>query len=87
MKTAVGGFVLHNRSWGERICSRMFKQPKDMPMLRRSNDVHEVSMFSLIALYFEYRSVQAAHVAATGGAAETCRPANDVSSVSTAKAA
>ncbi|RYF16457.1 MAG: hypothetical protein EOO77_12450 [Oxalobacteraceae bacterium] len=87
MNTAVGGFVLHNRSWGERICSRMFKQPKDMPMLRRSNDVREVSMFSLIALYFEYRNVQAAHIAATGGAAEPRPPANDVSSAGIAKAA
>jgi hypothetical protein len=56
-------------------------------MLRRSNHVHEVSMFSLIALYFEYRKAQAAHMAATSAAVELGRPANDVNSASIARAA
>lgn len=60
---------------------------KSMFMLRRSNDVHEVSMFSLIALYFEYRNVQAAHIAATSAAVGRGHPANDVSSVGITKAA
>jgi hypothetical protein len=58
-----------------------------MVMLRRSNDVHEVSMFSLIALYFEYRKAQAVHMAATSATVEHGRPANDVSSASIARAA
>jgi hypothetical protein len=56
-------------------------------MLQRSNHVHEVSMFSLIALYFEYRKAQAAHMAATSAAVELGRPANDVNSARIARAA
>jgi hypothetical protein len=56
-------------------------------MLRRSNDVNEVYMFSLIALYFEYRNAQAAHIAATSATVELGAPANDVSSASIARAA
>jgi hypothetical protein len=56
-------------------------------MLRRSNHVHEVYMFSLIALYFEYRKAQAAHMVAASAAVELGRPANDVSSASIARAA
>ncbi len=32
-------------------------------MLRRSNSVHEVVMFSLIALYFDYRTMRAQRAA------------------------
>ena len=46
-------------------------------MLRRSNDVQEVSMFSLIALYFEYRKTQAATVQAEAAAIRQVRAAND----------
>ncbi|MDQ0839781.1 hypothetical protein QFZ54_003633 [Sphingomonas faeni] len=44
-------------------------------------------MFSLFALYFEYRKAQAAHMAATSESVELSRPANDVSSASIARAA
>jgi len=44
-------------------------------------------MFSLIALYFEYRTIQAAHIAAASAAVGPGDPANDVSSVGIANAA
>ena len=46
-----------------------------MSMLRRSNDIHEVRMFSLIALYFEYRKTQAATVQAEAAAIRQVRAA------------
>jgi hypothetical protein len=46
-------------------------------MLRRSNDIHEVRMFSLIALYIEYRKTQAATVQAAAAAIRQVRAAND----------
>jgi hypothetical protein len=46
-------------------------------MLRRSNNVHEVRVFSLIALYFEYRKTRAATVQAEAAAIRQVRAAND----------
>ncbi|MBE2990960.1 MULTISPECIES: hypothetical protein [unclassified Sphingomonas] len=47
-------------------------------MLRRSNVSPEVSMFSLIALYFDYRRLQAARALTLAtGAAQPIQPAND----------
>jgi hypothetical protein len=58
-----------------------------MTMLRRSNGKHEVSMFSLIALYLEYRNAKAGHIATTSAVVELGYPANDVSSAGIARAA
>jgi hypothetical protein len=44
-------------------------------------------MFSLIALYFEYRNAKSAHIAATSARVELGHPANDVSSAGIARAA
>lgn len=87
MNTALSGFVLHNRSWSERVFSLVSRQPHGISMLQRSSDIYEVSMFCLIALYFEYRNAQAAHILATSAAVELGHPANDVSSVGIARAA
>ncbi|MES3152549.1 hypothetical protein [Sphingomonas faeni] len=46
-------------------------------MLHSSNDVYEVRMFSLIALYFQYRQTQAATVQAEAAAIRQVRAAND----------
>lgn len=49
-------------------------------MLRCGNDVYEVLMFSLIALYFEHRSAQAARAQTVKTAGtRSASPANDVS--------
>ncbi|SFN72296.1 hypothetical protein [Sphingomonas sp. OK281] len=46
-------------------------------MLWCSNDVREVPMFSLIALYFQYRKTQAAAVQAEAAAIRHTSAAND----------
>lgn len=50
-------------------------------MLRRSNPISEVAMFSLIALYFDYRKLRAARASsATIAAAPRAAVANDTAS-------
>jgi hypothetical protein len=50
-------------------------------MLQRGNPLSEVPMFSLIALYFEYRKAQSARAQAIVTAdAKAARAANDVAS-------
>jgi hypothetical protein len=57
-------------------------------VLHRSNVWHEVRMFSLIALYFEYRNAQAARALTTvSSVANQVRPANDVGTQVVASAA
>jgi hypothetical protein len=62
--------------------------PTCQSVLHRSNVWHEVRMFSLIALYFEYRNAQAARALTTvTSVANQVRPANDVGTQVVASAA
>jgi hypothetical protein len=62
--------------------------PTCQSVLHRSNVWHEVRMFSLIALYFEYRKAQASHALTTvTSVANQVRPANDVGTQVVASAA
>jgi hypothetical protein len=49
-------------------------------MLRRSDVLPEVPMFSLIALYFEYRKMQAPRTLTVTAATQRIRASNDVGS-------
>jgi hypothetical protein len=56
-------------------------------MLHRSKSAREVAMFSLIALYFQYRKAQAASATALPSTEQHGEPANDAAYIGIATAA
>jgi hypothetical protein len=56
-------------------------------MLQRSKSVREVAMFSLIALYFQYRKAQTATATAQPSTEQHGAPANEAAYIGIATAA